>query len=89
MIKLFKIPDCPHCKEMQDLLTDKNIEFQIVDIRENESIGENLLALVESQTGKKDLEVPIVLVNKQLLIPGSSFDGVKDGADLVEKLNKA
>ena len=86
MVRLYKTTNCPFCKEMENKLNERNIEFEIVDISERQAIGERLLEVVEAQTGSDQLFVPIILVNKQLLIPESSFNTIDEGIELVEKL---
>ena len=83
MIKVYTVNNCPFCTEMKKLITDKGLTFEEVNINENEAVGRDLLKLI----GAEELEVPLVLVGKALLVPGNSFQTIPEGANLVAELS--
>lgn len=81
MIRIYSIPDCPYCTELKEILTKEGVEFTDVDVNlpENEEEYNQVHEMTKSE------EVPIVLVNKQLLVPNVSFKSIREAADLTKK----
>lgn len=81
MIRIYSIPECPYCTELKEILTNEGVEFTDVDVNlpENEEEYDKIHEMTKSD------EVPIVLVNKQLLVPNVSFKSIREAADLTKK----
>lgn len=81
MIRIYSIPECPYCTELKEILTTEGVEFTDVDVNlpENEEEYNKIYEMTKSD------EVPIVLVNKQLLVPNVSFKSIREAADLTKK----
>ena len=81
MVKLYGFDDCPYCKELRGMYDENNIKYTYVDVTldENEKESDKIFEL----TG--DDSVPIVLVNKTLLAPESSFKSIKEAYELTLK----
>lgn len=85
MVRLYGFDECPHCQELKGLYDKTGIEYIFVDVtlEENEAESEKLFKIT------KDESVPVVLVNKTLLAPDSSFKTIQEAYDLTLKfLNK-
>jgi glutaredoxin 3 len=81
MIRIYSIPECPYCTELKEILTNEGVEFTDVDVNlpENDEEYNKIHEMTKSD------EVPIVLVNKQLLVPNVSFKSIREAADLTKK----
>jgi glutaredoxin len=81
MIRIYSIPQCPYCTELKEMLTNEGIEFTDVnvDLPENEEEYNKIYEITKAE------EVPIILVNKQLLVPNVSFKSIKEAANLTKK----
>ena len=81
MIRIYSIPQCPYCTELKEILTNEGIEFTDVnvDLPENEEEYNKIYEITKAE------EVPIILVNKQLLVPNVSFKSIKEAANLTKK----
>lgn len=81
MIRIYSIPECPYCTELKEILTNENIEFTDVNVNlpENEEEYNKIHEISKSE------EVPIVLVNKKILIPNVSFKSIREAADITKK----
>lgn len=81
MIRIYSIPQCPYCTELKEILTNEGIEFTDVnvDLPENEQEYNKIYEITKAE------EVPIILVNKQLLIPNVSFKSIQEAANLTKK----
>lgn len=81
MIKVYSIPECPYCTELKEILTNEGVQFIDVNVNlpENEEEYNKIYEITKSD------EVPIVLVNKQLLIPNVSFKSITECASLTKK----
>jgi glutaredoxin len=81
MIKLYGFDECPYCQELKSVYDKNNIEYTYVDVTldENEKEIEKIFKL----TG--DESVPVVLVNKTLLAPESSFNTIHEAYQLTLK----
>lgn len=81
MIKLYGFDDCPYCQELKGLYDKNNIEYTYVDVmlEENEAECDKLFSIT------KDESVPVILVNKTLLAPESSFKSIQEAYELTLK----
>lgn len=81
MVRIYSIPECPYCTELKEIFTKEGVEF--IDI--NVNLDENQVEYDKVYEITKSDEVPIVLVNKQFLIPNTSFASIREAADLTKK----
>jgi glutaredoxin len=81
MVKLYGFEDCPYCQELKGMYDENGIEYTYVDVTldENEKETNKVFEL----TG--DESVPVVLVNKTLLAPDSSFKTIGQAYELTLK----
>ncbi|MBW2992094.1 glutaredoxin family protein [Candidatus Woesearchaeota archaeon] len=56
-IKVYYSPTCPVCKKLLDFLKDNNIEFESVDVSENQDEAKRMI----NETG--DYIVPVIDIN--------------------------
>jgi glutaredoxin len=79
MVTIYSIPSCPYCNELKDILTERNIKFNDVDVNlpENEKEFDKIYAVTKSD------DVPTVRVYNQLLVPERSFKTIEECADLI------
>lgn len=82
MIKIYTIPNCPYCNELKSMLTNEGVEYQEIDVNlpENEQEWNKL-----HEVTKSDM-VPIVLVERQILVPNVSFKTIRECADITKKI---
>jgi glutaredoxin 3 len=80
-VRVYSIPECPYCTELKEILQNEGIEFIDVNVNldENQEEYDKVYEITNSD------EVPIVLVNKQFLIPNTSFKTIKEAANLTKK----
>jgi glutaredoxin 3 len=80
-VRVYSIPECPYCTELKEILQNEGIEFIDVNVNldENQEEYDKVYEITKSD------EVPIVLVNKQFLIPNTSFKTIKEAANLTKK----
>jgi glutaredoxin len=82
MITVYTIENCPYCTELKELLITEQIEFREVNI----NLDENKAEFEELNKHSKIEEVPVVRINKQLLVPNISFKSIKEAAELTKKI---
>lgn len=73
-IKVYSTPTCPYCGVLKDFLTEKGVEFENVDLSQNEEAQKYIM----EKTGK--LAVPVTEI-------GDSFVIGFDKAKIIELLN--
>ncbi len=61
-IKVFSTPSCPYCVTLKDYLKDKGIEFEDIDVSQDQ---DQLNEMVE-KSGQ--MGVPVVLVDDQVIV---------------------
>jgi glutaredoxin len=83
MIKIYSIPECPFCNDLKQKLTNQNIEFEDLNIFLEENIEEH----TEVMEFTKSDEVPIVRINKHLLVPNVSFHSIDECVETIKKLS--
>ena len=81
MVRVYSIPECPYCTELKEILQNEGVEFIDVNVNldENQEEYDKVYEITKSD------EVPIILVNKQFLIPNISFKTIKEASYLVIK----
>ena len=67
-IKVYSTPTCPYCNVLKDFLTEKGIEFENVDLSQNEEAQKYIL----EKTGK--LAVPVTEIGNTFVV---GFDKAK------------
>jgi len=85
MVKLYGFDDCPYCQELKGLFDTNGIEYMYVDVTadENEKEAEKVFKITKQES------VPVVLVNKTLLAPDSSFRSIAEAYELTLKFLNA
>jgi len=68
IVKVFSTPTCPFCVTVKDFLKENNIEFEDLDVAENE-IARNEMVEKSGQMG-----VPVIMVGEEIVI---GFDQAK------------
>jgi len=68
IVKVFSTPTCPFCVTVKDFLKENNIEFEDLDVAENE-IARNEMVEKSGQMG-----VPVIMVDEEIVI---GFDQAK------------
>jgi len=81
MIRLYGFDGCPYCDELKGLFDKNNVAYTFVDVTldENERESNKIFKIT------KDESVPVVLVNKTILAPDSSFKSIQEAYDLTMK----
>lgn len=81
MVRLYGFEGCPYCDELKGMYDENNINYTFVDVtlKEHERESNKIFELT------KEDSVPIVLVNKTILAPDSSFKSIKEAYDLTMK----
>ena len=74
--------ECPFCDEMKGYLDEGDIEYTEIDIGLNSNKVE-FRKIVE--ISKAD-SVPIIIVDKKILMPDRSFKTIKEGFEITKKL---
>jgi len=84
MIKVYTMNDCPYCKELKTRLDEMKIEYTEVntDLPEHEEEYEYISEIAQSGM------VPLIIVDKHLLVAESSFNTIEEAANLTKKLMK-
>ena len=62
MITIYSTPTCVYCKSLKEYFTEKNIQFQEIDVAENEKELEKMVA-ISGQMG-----VPVVDLDGEVVI---------------------
>jgi glutaredoxin len=81
MVRLYGFNECPYCQELKGLYDENGVEYTYVDVTldENEAECEKLFKITNDES------VPVVLVNKTLLAPDSSFKTIQEAYELTLK----
>jgi len=61
-IRLFTTPTCPYCYTLMEFLKENNIEFEEIDVSQNEKAREEMI----KKSGR--LETPIVEIDGQIVV---------------------
>lgn len=81
MIRLYGYSECPYCNELEELLKKGEVKYMYIDVtkKENENECNKIFEIAGEET------VPIVLVNKKVLVPDKSFKTISEAYELVER----
>ena len=60
-IKVYSTPTCPYCRMAEDFLTEKKIEFEDLDVSENDQARDEMI----EKTGQ--MGVPVLDVNGKII----------------------
>ena len=82
MVRLYTMKECPFCDEMKNYLTEGGIEYTEIDI----GLNRNKMEFRKIVEISKADSVPILIVNKKILMPDRSFKTIKEGFEIVKKL---
>jgi len=61
-VRLFTSPSCPFCYSLKDFLKEKGIEFEEIDVSQDEKTREEMI----KKSGK--MEVPAIEIDRQIVI---------------------
>ena len=61
-VRLFTSPSCPFCYSLKDFLKEKGIEFEEIDVSQDEKTREEMI----KKTGR--LEAPIIEIDGQIVV---------------------
>ena len=62
MVRIFTTPGCPFCYTLREFLKERSIEFEEIDVSQNEKARDELI----KKSGR--LEAPIVEINGQIVV---------------------
>lgn len=74
-IMIYTIQDCPHCEELKDFLKQKKIEFEDIDVEENDEIAEEII----EKTGQNGF--PVIDINGEIII-GFDEEKIEEALEL-------
>ena len=83
-IKVYSIPNCPFCKQLKEILNEKGINYEDIDVslEENDEIFEKI-----SEISGQD-SVPCITVGQHLLAPDVNFYTINQAVNLIEHILK-
>lgn len=61
-VKVYSTPSCPYCKMAEDLLTENDVDFESVDLSEDE----DEMNRIANKAG--ELAVPIIEIDDELIV---------------------
>ena len=61
-IMVYTIQDCPYCEELKDFLRKRAIEFEDIDVEENDDAAEEII----EKTGQEGF--PVIDINGEIII---------------------
>jgi glutaredoxin len=81
MITIYTFPECPYCNTLKEYYIKENIEYKEVNVelKENEKEWKKI-----SELSKSDM-VPLIKVNKQLLVANVSFKTIEEAVEVTKK----
>ncbi len=62
MVKVYSTPSCPYCVALKEFLKEKNIEFEDIDVSENEKAQKEMI----EKSGQ--MGVPVVEIDGQIVV---------------------
>ena len=82
MIKIYTLSACPYCNKLKLLLDNTNIKYDEIngDSPENDDKFRVLTKITNS------LNVPTIIVGKNILVPEVSFIKIEEGFELIKRL---
>jgi glutaredoxin len=75
---VFSMEGCPHCDNLKEKLTEKEIKFTVKDVDENEVLYESFSKKVESEY------LPAILIGKKAFIPERSFQTIEQAVEIIQ-----
>lgn len=81
MVRVYTIKDCPYCSELKEILKNENVDYTEIDV--DNPINEEEFKKLTDFT--KSYDVPQIKVNKHVIVPGVSFQTIREAADLTKK----
>ena len=85
---LYTMDGCPHCKNLKDLLTERNIVVDIRNIKDYEDEYKKFVEATENEflpaftfVETFEHEEP----NVRLLVPDEDFNNIQEATDIIEK----
>ena len=81
MVTIYSFPECPYCKELKEIYDNEGIEYRDVNI----SLEENLEEWNSIAEASKAEEVPVVKIDRQLLVPNVSFQSIREAVEITKK----
>ena len=79
LIKVFTMKGCPHCVNLKTKLKENNIEFNEIDIDENEKMYDDFSKKVDNEY------LPAIIVGKTAFVPEKSFKTIDEAVDLIKQ----
>ncbi len=76
-VKIYTLRYCPFCKKAKNILREKNVQFEEIDVTDNEENFTNLLA--EKYGIEGEVTFPQIIINKK------RAGGCSDLEELIEK----
>ena len=61
-VKIYTTPTCTYCKMTKEFFTEKNVQYEEVDVANDEKAKEEMIEKSE-QTG-----VPVIMINGEIII---------------------
>lgn len=61
-VKVYSTPSCPYCIALKEFLKEKNIQFEDVDVSQNEEAAKEMI----EKSGQ--MEVPIIEIDGQIVV---------------------
>jgi glutaredoxin-like YruB-family protein len=61
-VKVYSTPGCPFCKRVKDFLKEKHVEFEDINVAENEEAAE----MIAEKTGQ--LGVPVTQIGDKFVV---------------------
>ena len=75
---VFSMEGCPHCDNLKQKLTEKEIKFTVKDVDEHEVLYESFSKKVDSEF------LPAILIGKKAFIPDRSFKTIDQAVKIIE-----
>lgn len=80
MVIIYGMKKCGYCVNLKTKLVQNNIQFNYRDIEEYKDEFNKII-----EKTKKDL-VPVILVEKNILVPTLSFNTIDEAIEIIKKL---
>jgi glutaredoxin len=81
MITIYSFPECPYCKELKEIYDSQGIKYRDVNI----NLEENIKEWDEISKVSKAEEVPVIKIDRQLLVPNVSFQSISEAVEITKK----
>ena len=83
-LKVYTSEECEYCDELKDWLFVIGIEFFVIDV--DNPINKEEVDKIFSLAGND--VIPIITIKPHLLVPGKSFNTIKEAVELIKSLMK-